>query len=98
MVIGLPKHSTAAAAGCGGPLTAFSGRSMRVGGATDMAAAGVPPHHIRMLGRWDSDVARMYTRVTRSLALRAAAAAAASASAGDDPSLEELFPGYAEPA
>jgi hypothetical protein len=40
----------------------FSGHSMRAGGATSLAAAGVAPEHIRSMGRWSSDTWERYVR------------------------------------
>ena len=69
---------------------------MRVGGATDLAAAGVAPDTIRQLGRWDSSTYRAYTRV--SLAHAAGISAALGGVAHHDPSLEAAFPGFHQPA
>ncbi len=43
----------------------FSGHSFRRGGATSMAAAGVPDYIIKHVGRWKSDVYQIYTHVTQ---------------------------------
>ena len=42
----------------------FGAHSFRIGGATAALAAGVSPAQIRLLGRWASDVAELYTRAT----------------------------------
>lgn len=39
-----------------------SGHSLRAGGATALAAAGVPPHIIQAMGRWSSDTFQIYIR------------------------------------
>jgi hypothetical protein len=52
----------------------FSGRSLRVGGATELASMGVPEATVRMLGRWASDIHRAYTRVALGSAMRVSAA------------------------
>ena len=46
----------------------FGAHSLRIGGATAALAAGVAPAQIRLLGRWSSDVAELYTRMTRQAA------------------------------
>ena len=48
----------------------FGAHSLRIGGATSALAAGVEPSLIRLLGRWSSDVAEVYTRVSRQAASR----------------------------
>ena len=40
----------------------FSRFSMRAGGATSLAAAGVPPSQIQAIGRWRSDTFECYIR------------------------------------
>ena len=42
--------------------TGMSGHSFRIGGASDLAAAGVQPHVIRKAGRWSSDSFMRYLR------------------------------------
>ena len=86
----------ARAAGEGNDAVQFSGRSMRVGGATELAALGVSPLTIQLLGRWDSEVYRAYTRVTRAQALRLSSAMSSAGSRPSDPSLEALFHGYTQ--
>lgn len=48
----------------------FGAHSLRIGGATAAAAAGVPPAVIRCCGRWNSDVFEVYTRLTQQTAAR----------------------------
>jgi hypothetical protein len=48
----------------------FGAHSLRIGGATAALAAGVEPATIRLLGRWASDVAEVYMRVSRQAASR----------------------------
>ena len=85
------------AAGCNAIDRSFSGRSLRVGGATDLAASATPEDSIRALGRWDSTAHRAYTRVTQAQALRYSAIMGGHQSA-NDPTLEDAFPGYVQPA
>ena len=72
----------------------FSGRSLRVGGATELAARGVDPLTIRLLGRWDSGAYQAYTRVSHGRAV--SSMAAMGRSAPRDPTLESLFAGYSQ--
>ena len=51
----------------------FGAHSLRIGGATAALAAGVEPSMIRLLGRWASDVAELYMRVSRQAASRLSA-------------------------
>ena len=44
---------------------AYSGHSFRIGAATMAAQAGLPPHLIKMLGRWSSDAYQLYIRTPR---------------------------------
>ena len=75
------------------PARQFAGRSLRVGGATELAARGASDLTIRLLGRWGSDAAHAYTRVSHAQALSLSATLGA-AGQGLDPSLETAFPGY----
>ena len=43
----------------------YSGHSFRIGAATTAAAAGVPDHVIKMLGRWESSAYQLYVRTPR---------------------------------
>ena len=65
-------RAVARAAGENAALAHFSGRSLRVGGATELAARGAPPAVIQQLGRWDSNAYQAYTRLTRDRALHVA--------------------------
>ena len=40
----------------------ISGQSMRAGGATSLAEAGVPANHIQAIGRWSSETFKIYLR------------------------------------
>ena len=40
----------------------FGTHSMRIGGATALFAAGADPTVIRTMGRWSSDIYRLYVR------------------------------------
>lgn len=64
----------------------FSGRSLRIGGATDLHAAGVDPLTIQLAGRWAGDAYRAYTRATTGSMLRMSHALQ---SAPSDPALED---------
>ena len=48
----------------------FGAHSLRIGGATAALAGGVEPAVIRVCGRWSSDVAELYMRLTRQSASR----------------------------
>ena len=46
----------------------FGAHSLRIGGASAALAAGFTPAQIRLLGRWSSDVAEIYMRLSRQAA------------------------------
>ena len=48
----------------------FGAHSLRIGGATAALAGGVEPAVIRVCGRWSSDTAEIYMRLTRQAASR----------------------------
>ena len=48
----------------------FGAQSLRIGGATAALAGGVEPSVIRVCGRWSSDTAEIYMRLTRQAASR----------------------------
>ena len=48
-----------------------SSHSLRIGGATAMAAAGMSEYEIKQMGRWKSDVFLDYARYTTQLLERA---------------------------
>ena len=52
----------------------FGAHSLRIGGATGALTAAVDGAVIKVLGRWDSDVYEVYTRLTRQAAVLAASA------------------------
>ena len=72
----------------------FGGRSLRIGGATDLHALGVPATTIQLMGRWSSDVYRVYTRVCFDQLLRTPRG---MHTAGGEP-LEARFPGFVQSA
>jgi len=66
LVTGLVKQ-VAEAAGCD-PMNLGS-HALRIGGATAALAAGVPVAAIQAMGRWDSEIYRVYCRRSRQVAL-----------------------------
>ena len=73
----------------------FGKHSLRIGGATDLADAGASPLLLQAKGRWAGDLGRIYARMTRRSQL-AASKTMMRAKLGKD--LEELFPGFVQPA
>ena len=51
----------------------YGSHSLRIGGASTLLAAGVPPAIIQIMGRWDSDVYAVYCRWSQQSARRAGA-------------------------
>ena len=88
-------QGVANAAGEGVDTRFFAGRSLRVGGATELHAAGANELTIALLGRWSSDCARLYTRASQGQVL---SLSRAMGSAPDDPALEQVFEGYVQTA
>ena len=73
----------------------FGKHSTRIGGATDLADADASPLLLQAKGRWAGDLGRIYARMTRRSQL-AASRTMMTAKLGRD--LEELFPGFVQPA
>ena len=86
-------HKFARAAGQDPKL--FGKHSLRIGGATDLADSGASPLLLQAKGRWAGDLGRIYARMTRRGQL-AASRKMMRARVGRD--LEELFPGFVQPA
>ena len=74
-VTGLVKQ-VAEAAGCSS--VGLSSHSLRIGGATAALAAGVPAAAIQAMGRWDSEIYRIYCRRSRQVALHLGSAIAST--------------------
>ena len=73
----------------------FGAHSTRIGGATDLASTGAASELLlQAKGRWNSDIARIYARMTR----RAHLAASDLMHAAKGRDLEELMPSFVEPA
>ena len=70
----------------------FGGRALRIGGATDLHAAGVHKTTIQLLGRWSSDIYRIYTRVCANRVLKASRRMLSA----DGQTLEELHPAFVQ--
>lgn len=62
----------------GGDATRVGTHGLRRGGATAALAAGIDPATIQILGRWDSNVYRLYTQRTRRAAMRVGARVAST--------------------
>ena len=75
--------------------TKYGKHSGRIGGATDLADSGASPLLLQAKGRWAGDLGRIYARMTRRGQL-AASRKMMRARVGRD--LEELFPGFVQPA
>jgi integrase len=88
-------RSAVCAAGEGAQARSFSGRSLRVGGATELAARGAPPHLLRLCGRWDSEAYRVYARTARGHAMLMSSMLG-RAHMSHEPDLESMFPGFAQ--
>ena len=73
----------------------FGKHSTRIGGETDLADANASPLLLQAKGRWSGDVGRIYARMTRKSQL-AASRTMMHAKVGRD--MEELFPGFVQPA
>jgi hypothetical protein len=58
-------HLKQALGSMGFDMARYSGHSFRIGAATSAAAAGVPDHLIKILGRWQSDAYQLYVRTPR---------------------------------
>ena len=67
---------------------------MRIGGATDLLALGVPAMMIQLIGRWSSDIYRIYTRVCGRNLLDISQRMASA----DGDTLEATFPAYVQSA
>ena len=52
----------------------YNTHSFRIGGATALCCAGIPLEQLKAMGRWDSDVALVYSRQTFEAMLRASRA------------------------
>ena len=80
---------------------AFGAHSLRIGGATAALAAGIPPVVIKVMGRWDSEIYEIYTRMSQEAARRAGVLIASTAFVDIEGefSHEELFvSGHSYPA
>ena len=70
----------------------FGGHSPRIGGATDIGDAN--PLMLQAKGRWGSDIARIYNRLTRRGLVKASRAM--HTKGADD--MEELYEEFSQPA
>ena len=57
---------------------AYNSHGLRIGGATAALAGGVSPEAIQIMGRWDSDVYKIYCRQSRQVAMRLGAVIAST--------------------
>ena len=81
---------------CGIPVAWVAGHSARIGGATDLMAAMKSgcSAQLKGRGRWASDVADIYARLTRKAMLQASRLM----HKGKGRSLEEIYPTFTQPA
>ena len=68
----------------------FGTHSLRIGGATALFAAGATPVVIRTMGRWSSDIYRLYVRASFEANLKWSRVAASTAFAEVDATFEEV--------
>ena len=59
-----------------------STHGLRIGGATAMCRAGAHPDMVQILGRWFSDVFKIYTRYHKNMMIGVASAMAGSSKMG----------------
>ena len=60
------------------PPATCGSHSLRIGGASTLLAAGVPPAVIQIMGRWDSEVYKIYCRMSGEAARRMGAVVAST--------------------
>ena len=48
----------------------YTSHSLRIGGATSAAAAGMADHEIKLLGRWSSDTYQRYIRCSTNMLIK----------------------------
>lgn len=82
------------AAAIGLPVDELGSHAGRIGGATDLFAANCPPAVLQVMGRWDSDIWAIYTRICLGQVLDFAEAA----STIEDQDLEALNPAFTQAA
>ena len=76
-------------------LSAWGAHSPRIGGATDLASTGECSELLlQARGRWSSDIAKIYARMTK----RAQLQASALLQKGRGRDLEDIIPGFVQPA
>ena len=73
----------------------YSGRSLRIGGATDLHAAGGDPYVVQLAGRWDSQAHRAYSRATLGQMLKLTHKLQ---HVGTDAALEDRYKEFTQPA
>lgn len=91
----LRAHARAVMRAAGQASRGIGAHSFRIGGCTELAAQGASPMLLQAKGRWASDIARIYARLTRRAQLLASRAMQRGGAGRD---LEELFPSYAQRA